>query len=103
MDAQTTIEHLTVLGTGVLGAQIAVRASDAGFAVPSYGIDDDVLVRAGETFDGLATTYAQQGKGAAFHTRRRSRPRRVWGAVAPPATPFPRRRSPGRTGIRRSR
>lgn len=65
MDAQTTIENVTVLGTGVLGAQIAFQASYAGFAVTAYDIDDDILARAGKTFDGLVTTYEQQVKGAA--------------------------------------
>lgn len=61
----TSIKNVTVLGTGVLGAQIAYQASYAGFAVTAYDINDDVLARAAKTFDGLVTTYDQQVEGAA--------------------------------------
>jgi len=40
------IKTLTVLGTGVLGSQIAYQAAFHGFAVTAYDIDADALAKA---------------------------------------------------------
>lgn len=52
-----TIKNVTVLGAGVLGAQIAYRAAYAGFNVTSYDINDDALKAAQQRFDSIATVY----------------------------------------------
>ena len=51
------IKTLTVLGTGVLGSQIAYQAAFHGFAVTAYDIDADALVKAEARFARLAGTY----------------------------------------------
>jgi len=51
------IKTLTVLGTGVLGSQIAYQAAFHGFAVTAYDIDADALAKAEERFARLAGTY----------------------------------------------
>jgi 3-hydroxybutyryl-CoA dehydrogenase len=61
----TTIQKVTVLGTGVLGSQIAYQTAYSGFAVTAYDIGDEVLDDARARFAGLAATYvAQHVKGA---------------------------------------
>lgn len=52
-----TIKNVTVLGAGVLGAQIAYRAAYAGFKVTSYDINDDALKAAQQRFNTIATVY----------------------------------------------
>lgn len=59
------IKNVTVLGTGVLGAQIAFQAAYAGFDVVAYDINDAALDRAKATFAGLVKTYEEQVPGAA--------------------------------------
>lgn len=59
------IKTLTVLGTGVLGSQIAYQAAFHGFAVTAYDVDDDALDQARSRFARLAGIYAQQVGGAA--------------------------------------
>ena len=54
----TDINNVTVLGAGVLGAQIAYQAAFAGKHVVSYDINDDALKAAKERFDKLDKTYA---------------------------------------------
>ena len=51
------IKTLTVLGTGVLGSQIAYQAAFHGFAVTAYDIDDDALEKARARFARLAGIY----------------------------------------------
>jgi 3-hydroxyacyl-CoA dehydrogenase len=51
------IKTLTVLGTGVLGSQIAFQAAFHGFAVTAYDIDDDALENARTRFARLAGIY----------------------------------------------
>src|SRR6478672_11667115 len=51
------IKTLTVLGTGVLGSQIAYQAAFHGFAVTAYDIDADALSEAEARFARLAGTY----------------------------------------------
>lgn len=61
-----TIEFrtVTVLGTGVLGSQIAFQTAFHGFDVTAYDIDDAALTAARTRFDGLATVYQQDVAGA---------------------------------------
>ena len=59
------IHNLTVLGTGVLGSQIAYQAAFHGFAVTAYDVDDDALGAARVRFDRLAAIYRSQVPGAA--------------------------------------
>lgn len=51
------IKTLTVLGTGVLGSQIAYQAAFHGFAVTAYDVDDDALGTARTRFTRLAGIY----------------------------------------------
>ncbi|MBH0129741.1 3-hydroxyacyl-CoA dehydrogenase [Salinibacterium sp. NK8237] len=53
----TNIQRVTVLGTGVLGSQIAYQTAFSGFEVVAYDINDEVLEKARTRFDGLASTY----------------------------------------------
>ena len=54
------ITNVTVLGTGVLGSQIAYQTAFHGFAVTAYDINDDVLAAAKTRFEGLAATYVNE-------------------------------------------
>ena len=55
-----SIKKVTVLGTGVLGSQIAFQSAFKGFTVPAYDIDDKVLEAAKDRFAKLAETYANE-------------------------------------------
>lgn len=55
-----TIKKVTVLGAGVLGAQIAFQAAYAGFEVVSYDINDDALAAAAKRFEALQGVYQEQ-------------------------------------------
>lgn len=60
------VSNVTVLGTGVLGSQIAYQAAFHGFTVTAYDITDDVLDKAKDRFAGLAEIYKTDGvEGAA--------------------------------------
>ena len=59
-----TINNVTVLGAGVLGAQIAYRAAFAGFNVTSYDINDDALKAAQQRFDTITNVYRKNVEGA---------------------------------------
>ncbi|KYH44836.1 3-hydroxybutyryl-CoA dehydrogenase [Branchiibius sp. NY16-3462-2] len=61
----SSIERVTVLGTGVLGAQIAFQSAYSGKKVTAYDISDAALDKARGTFDGLVTTYVKEVPGAA--------------------------------------
>ncbi|MGG7509975.1 3-hydroxyacyl-CoA dehydrogenase [Plantibacter sp. YIM 135249] len=61
----STIKNVTVLGTGVLGSQIAFQTAYSGFQVTAYDINDDVIAAAKERFAGLANTYTSEVDGAA--------------------------------------
>lgn len=52
------MKNITVLGTGVLGSQIAFQTAFHGFDVVAYDIDDAALERAADRFRGLAARYA---------------------------------------------
>jgi 3-hydroxyacyl-CoA dehydrogenase len=51
------IQNVTVLGTGVLGSQIAYQAAFHGFAVTAYDVSDEALAHARERIGKLATVY----------------------------------------------
>ncbi|WP_394771417.1 3-hydroxyacyl-CoA dehydrogenase [Lacisediminihabitans sp.] len=51
------IAKVTVLGTGVLGSQIAFQAAYFGYDVIAYDISDEVLETAKRRFAGLAKAY----------------------------------------------
>lgn len=59
------IRKVTVLGTGVLGSQIAFQTAFSGFDVTAYDIGDDALTAARERFAKLVATYGQEVPGAA--------------------------------------
>jgi 3-hydroxyacyl-CoA dehydrogenase len=61
---KTRIEKVAVLGTGVLGSQIAFQAAYSGFDVSAYDISDEILEKAKKTFDGLAARYEREVEGA---------------------------------------
>lgn len=54
----STFEKISVLGTGVLGSQIAFQAAYHGFAVTAYDISDEAVAAGEERFDALVGTYA---------------------------------------------
>ncbi|QCB48598.1 3-hydroxyacyl-CoA dehydrogenase [Hydrogenophaga sp. PAMC20947] len=62
----TAIKNVTVLGTGVLGSQIAFQTAFHGFSVVAYDINAEVIEQAKARFTGLAQTYIdEQVAGAA--------------------------------------
>jgi 3-hydroxyacyl-CoA dehydrogenase len=72
----TTITRVTVLGTGVLGLQIAFQTAYSGFEVTAYDISDEILDGARQRAAGLVQTYltdqvagAADGKAEAALTR----------------------------------
>lgn len=60
----TSIRKVTVLGTGVLGSQIAYQSAFRGFEVTAYDISDEAVAAARDRFDELAATYRDQVEGA---------------------------------------
>lgn len=60
------IRKIMVLGTGVLGSQIAFQVAYSGFAVTAYDITPEALDKARERLAGLATTYEAEVPGAAL-------------------------------------
>ncbi len=60
----TTIRKVSVLGTGVLGAQIAYQVAYSGFEVVAYDIDQQALSTARERFERLSHTYQAEVPGA---------------------------------------
>ncbi|MBK4346976.1 3-hydroxyacyl-CoA dehydrogenase [Lacisediminihabitans changchengi] len=61
----TRLTTVTVLGTGVLGSQIAYQAAYSGFTVTAYDISDAVLEKARGRFDELASVYERTVAGGA--------------------------------------
>jgi 3-hydroxyacyl-CoA dehydrogenase len=59
------IQKITVLGTGVLGSQIAYQAAFHGFAVTAYDVTDVILESARDRFTRLAAIYAHEVAAAA--------------------------------------
>ena len=60
----TRIDKVVVLGTGVLGSQIAYQTAYSGFDVTAYDISDEILEKARNGFAGLAARYEQEVEGA---------------------------------------
>ncbi|MDQ1129186.1 3-hydroxyacyl-CoA dehydrogenase [Microbacterium sp. SORGH_AS_0888] len=60
-----TFTTVTVLGTGVLGSQIAFQTAYAGFDVVAWDVDDAAIASARARFAELAKTYAAEVAGAA--------------------------------------
>ncbi|UCR88029.1 3-hydroxyacyl-CoA dehydrogenase [Mycetocola spongiae] len=58
------MKNVTVLGTGVLGSQIAYQTAFHGFSVVAYDINDEVLEKAKKRFAELATIYVAELPGA---------------------------------------
>ncbi len=69
------VNKVLVLGTGVLGAQIAFQAAYKGFSVTAYDINEEALTAAKSKFAGLVDTYraafgnAEDGAAEAALTR----------------------------------
>ncbi|MEQ6896099.1 3-hydroxyacyl-CoA dehydrogenase [Microbacterium sp. KR10-403] len=59
------MDNITVLGTGVLGSQIAFQTAYSGHPVVAYDVNDDALAAAKTRFEKLAATYAKHVEGAA--------------------------------------
>ena len=59
------IENVTVLGTGVLGSQIAYQTAYSGFEVTAYDISDEIVNAARKRFEALAARYEREVEGAA--------------------------------------
>ncbi|WP_285362947.1 3-hydroxyacyl-CoA dehydrogenase [Microbacterium sp. LMC-P-041] len=55
------MKNITVLGTGVLGSQIAFQTAFHGFDVVAYDIDQSALDRAAERLEDLASRYIADG------------------------------------------
>lgn len=60
----SSLRTVTVLGTGVLGSQIAFQAAYSGWKVTAYDIDDAAVAAAGKRLDALSQTYATELTGA---------------------------------------
>src|SRR5262245_49155345 len=60
----TVIHNVTVLGTGVLGSQIAYQTAYSGFAVTAYDISDEIIHAARKRFAELAARYVREVEGA---------------------------------------
>ncbi|WP_063043079.1 3-hydroxyacyl-CoA dehydrogenase [Nocardia pseudovaccinii] len=58
-----TIRKVTVLGTGVLGSQIAFQTAFHGFDVTAYDISDEAIAGARDRFAKLAATYRVEVRG----------------------------------------
>jgi 3-hydroxyacyl-CoA dehydrogenase len=59
----TSIDNVTVLGTGVLGSQIAYQTAYSGFEVIVFDISDEILETARKRFAGLGARYEQEVAG----------------------------------------
>ena len=60
----TNIDRVTVIGTGVLGSQIAYQIAYSGFEVIAYDINDKALAKARKLVGDLAARYEQEVNGA---------------------------------------
>lgn len=56
----TRLSNITVLGTGVLGSQIAFQTAFSGFDVVAWDVDDTALEAAKKRFRGLADRYIRE-------------------------------------------
>lgn len=57
------IRHVTVLGSGVLGSQIAFQSAFHGFTVTVYDISSEILEQAQQRLSDLAGVYAAEAPG----------------------------------------
>lgn len=57
------VTNVTVLGTGVLGSQIAFQAAFHGFAVTAYDVSDEAIQEARGRFAKLADVYEREAPG----------------------------------------
>ena len=73
-----TITNVTVLGTGVLGSQIAFQTAYRGFTVLAYDLDDAAIAKARKTIDVLATRYARDLPDATPEALAAARTRLSW-------------------------
>jgi 3-hydroxyacyl-CoA dehydrogenase len=60
----SSFNQVTVLGAGVLGAQISFQIAYSGFEVTTYDISDAALKQARKRFDGIAAAYPTEVAGA---------------------------------------
>ena len=60
----SSFHQVTVLGAGVLGAQISFQIAYRGFEVTTYDVSDAALKRARQRFDGIAAAYPTEVAGA---------------------------------------
>ena len=60
----TNINNVTVLGTGVLGSQIAYQTAYSGFEVTAYDISDEIVNTNRKRFEELAARYEGEVDGA---------------------------------------
>jgi 3-hydroxyacyl-CoA dehydrogenase len=60
----TSINNVTVLGTGVLGSQTAYQSAYSGFEVTAYDISDEIINTARKRFEELAARYEREVEGA---------------------------------------
>ena len=58
--SMTDIKNVTVLGTGVLGSQIAYQTAYTGFQVSVYDINDEVIAQAKKRFEQLAPSHKRE-------------------------------------------
>ncbi len=65
-----TIKNVTVAGSGVLGAQIALQAAYHGFNVTVYDINDAALDKAKTTFERIAAASGRTCKQMRSRLRR---------------------------------
>ncbi|MFT8359024.1 3-hydroxyacyl-CoA dehydrogenase [Bifidobacterium aquikefiri] len=56
----SSINQVTVLGTGILGAQIIFQTAFKGFHVTAYDISDDLITQAKQSFSHLAEVYLKE-------------------------------------------
>ena len=56
----TRLSNITVLGTGVLGSQIAFQTAFSGFEVVAWDVDEPALQAAKKRFRGLADRYIRE-------------------------------------------
>jgi hypothetical protein len=55
-DMSFPFNQVTVLGAGVLGAQISFQIAYRGFEVTTYGVSDAALTQARQRFEGIAAS-----------------------------------------------
>lgn len=73
-----TITNVTVLGTGVLGSQIAFQTAYRGFQVLAYDLDEAAIAKARKTIDVLAQRYARDLPDATPEALAAARARLTW-------------------------